>query len=368
MEILQVATFYPPHLGGEELVAQQLAGMQAHRHDVTVYASRVGAAGAPRREQHGRLRVVRDGARSLGNTPVTPRLLSRLIRHRPRPDIVHVHAGLAMTPEIVRLASWLRGIPYVVHLHLMVRPSSRAGALLLPVYQRVFYAGFLRHAARVICLTEAMRQVAITTFGLRPERVVVVPNGVDIDVFGSVAPQRRAERELLFVGRLTAQKNVGLLVEVMAALPPDVCLRIVGDGELREVLERRVAALGLANVRFEGRLSPDQLSPLYQRATAVLMPSTHEGLPLVLLEAMAAGAPVVCSALPELVEAGGDAVVAVAPLTPGKLAAVLLDLLGDPARRERLSHAARTRAAGYGWTEVAARVDAVYAQITAERR
>lgn len=364
MEIVQVATLYPPHLGGEELVAQHLAGLQSQRHDVTVYTSRVGASAAPRREQHGRLRVFRDGARSLGNTPITPHLLRRLLRHQPRPDIVHVHAGLAVTPEIVRFASWLRGIPYVVHLHLMVRPSSRAGTVLLPLYQRLFYAGFLRHAARVICLTDAMREVAIETFGLRPERVVVVANGVDLAVFGGEAP-RRAERELLFVGRLTPQKNVALLVEAMAALP-DATLRIVGAGELRPALERRVAALGLTTVRFEGQLAPDRLAACYRRATAVLMPSTHEGLPLVLLEAMAAGTPVICSALPELLEAGGDAVVAVRPPTAAGFAAAIRDLLDDAPRRDRLSRRGRARAAAFAWPHVAARVDDVYDQVRTE--
>jgi alpha-maltose-1-phosphate synthase len=366
MEIVQVATLYPPHLGGEELVAQHLAGLQSQRHDVTVYTSRVGAAAAPRREQHGRLRVFRDGARSLGNTPITPHLLRRLLRHQPRPDIVHVHAGLAVTPEIVRFASWLRGIPYVVHLHLMVRPSSRAGTVLLPLYQRLFYAGFLRHAARVICLTDAMREVVIETFGLRPERVVVVANGVDMAVFGAAGAPRRADRELLFVGRLTPQKNVAVLVEAMAALP-DVTLRIVGAGELRAALERRVAALGLTNIRFEGQLPPDQLAACYQRATAVLMPSTHEGLPLVLLEAMAAGTPVVCSALPELLETGRDAIVAVRPLTAATLAESIRDLLGDAPRRDRLSRLGRIRAASFAWPHVADRVDDVYAQVTTER-
>lgn len=368
MEIVQVAGLYPPHLGGEELVAARLAGMQAQTHDVTVYTSTVGAAAAPRREHDGRLRVFRDAARSVGHTPIVPRLLTRLVRHRPRPDIVHVHAGLAVTPEIVRLATWLRQVPYVAHVHLMVRPSSRLGALLLPAYQRTLYAGFLRRAARVICLTQAMRQEVVDTFGVAPERVVIVPNGVDAELFRPSTSVRRAERELLFVGRLTAQKNVGILVEAMTRLPPDVTLRIAGDGELRDELAARIAALRLSNVHLEGQLTAEQLSIRYQRATAVLMPSTHEGLPLVLLEAMAAGAPVVCSTLPELMEVGGDTVVGVHPLTAERLAATVQELLDDAPRRASLSQAVRRRVAAYGWPHVAAGVEAVYAQIRAERR
>ena len=99
------------------------------------------------------------------------------------------------------------------------------------------------------------------------------------------------------------------------------------------------------------------------------MPSTHEGLPLVLLEAMAAGAPVVCSALPELLETGRDAVVAVGPLTArsaGRSAR-------RPARRPRRAASAcrqppRSRAAAYAWPAVAAAVDALYQRVRAERR
>jgi glycosyltransferase involved in cell wall biosynthesis len=362
MEIVQVAGLYPPHLGGEELVAQRLAAMQAQRHDVTVYTSDLGATDAPRHQRNGRLAVYRDRGWPVGNTPVVPHLLPRLARHRPTPDVVHVHTGCAVTPELVRLVTRLRGVPYVAHVHLMVRPSSRAGRLLLPMYQRVFFARFLRAAARVICLTDAMRECVAESFGVPRERIAVVPNGVDTDLFRPGPPGTRAARELLFVGRLTAQKNVLMAVEAMAALP-DATLRVVGTGEQRADVERRIAELGLSNVYVEGSLAAADLVRYYQRATAVLMPSSHEGLPLVLLEAMAAGAPVVCSALPELLETGGDAVVAVDPLDADRLASALRALLDEPERRDRLSRAARERAAGYAWPAVADAVDEVYAQL-----
>jgi glycosyltransferase involved in cell wall biosynthesis len=363
VEILQVAGLYPPHLGGEELVAQRLATMQARGHDVTVYTSDVGAGQAPRRETAGRLRVVRDRALRVGNTPVLWRLCARLVRHRPTPDVVHVHGGLAAVPEMVRLGAWLRGVPYVVHVHLMVRPSSRAGRVLLPLYQRAFYAPFLRRAAFVIVLTAAMRDEVGAAFGVRPDRLAVVPNGVDGELFAPAPFAGRAAAELLFVGRLTGQKNPLAVVDAMAHLDPDVRLRIVGDGELRPDVERRIRDRALTNVRLEGRLEPEQLAERYRRATAVVMPSTHEGQPLVMLEAMATGAPVVSYGLPELRETGGEAIVPVEPHTPAALAAALRELLADRPRRERLSAAAAARAAAYTWPEVAATVETLYQRV-----
>jgi glycosyltransferase involved in cell wall biosynthesis len=129
---------------------------------------------------------------------------------------------------------------------------------------------------------------------------------------------------------------------------------------MRSDVERRIRRHGLTNVRLEGRLDSERLAECYRRATAVVMPSTHEGLPLVMLEAMATGAPVVRYGLPELRETGGDGIVTVEPRTPDALAAALRDLLADRERRERLSTAAAARAAAYTWPQVAVTVERLY--------
>jgi glycosyltransferase involved in cell wall biosynthesis len=362
VEIVQISGFYPPHLGGVELVAQRLAALQAARHHVTVYTSRSGDA--PPVERHGNLRVVRDRALHAGNTPVLPALPGRLRRHSPAPDVLHVHAGLAVLPEMVRYAARRRRLPFVAHVHLMVRPSSTAGRVLLGPYQRLLYGRFLRAADAVICLTGAMRRELCATFGLDPARVTVVPNGVDRDLFAPGPFAARAPRSLLFAGRLTAQKDPLAAVDAMRHLPPDVTLRIAGDGDLRAAVADRVARLGLRTVTLLGRLDAPTLAAEYRHATAVLMPSTHEGLPLVLLEAMSTGAPVVCAALPELVEAGADTVLAVPPdVFPGAVRA----LLDDPGRRAALSRAAERRAAGFTWEDTAEGVERVYRRVLAER-
>ena len=368
MEIVQVVGFYPPHLGGQEAVVERLARLQADSHRVTVYTSDVGAgpaADAAPPTRGGPIRVVRDRTWVLARTPVVPLLPLRLLRHQPTPDLLHVHVGQALVPELVALAARLRGVPYVAHVHLVVGPSGRLGRLLLPAYQRLSLSRVLRGAARVVCLTDAMRAEVVRTFRVPAERIAVVPNGVDAAEFPAGEPTDRAPDELLLVGRLEVQKNVRVAVEAMRLLPRDVVRRVVGDGELREELTRLAAELDLPNVRFPGRLPREEVAAAYRRATVVLLPSEREGLPLVLLEALSAGAPVVCSARPELVEVGGPAVVPVDPLTAESLAAAVRALLDDPARRAALSAAARRRAADYGWPAVAAAVDAVYAEVLA---
>jgi alpha-maltose-1-phosphate synthase len=369
MEIVQVVGLYPPHLGGQEVVVEQLAIRQAESHRVTVYTSNLGADGAPSQECRqtagGRFRVVRQRSALIANIPVMPLLFARLLRHQPRPDVLHVHTGQAMLLEVVAVAARLRGSAYIAHQHLLLRPSTRIGKALVPAYQRLLYGRSLRAAHRVICLTEAMRDETIRVYGLDPALVAVVPNGVDTARASAVAVPRRAD-ELLFVGRLTSQKNAGALIAAAAMLHDrgrPVRLRIVGDGEDRARLEAQARSLGLRDVVFEGRLDAAQVGAAYRRATAVVMPSTHEGMPLVLLEAMASGTPVVASALPEIVEVGGDAVLTVPDPRPAALADALATVLDSASLRDRLSAAALTRVAGFGWPAVAGIVDALYREV-----
>jgi D-inositol-3-phosphate glycosyltransferase len=363
--VVHVSGFYPPHLGGAERVVEQLARLQALTRRVTVHTSAAGGRPPTEWDCDGRLRIVRHRSWVVAHTPVAPGMLAALLRHRPVPDVLHVHTGQALIPETVRLAARLLGVPYVAHVHLLVRPSSIAGELLLPLYDRLLFGPFLRRAQRVICLTAAMRDEVVTRFRVPRERVRVVPNGVDRSRADPPEGAREA-RELLFVGRLVEQKNVLAVVEAMAELPDDVTLRIVGDGEQAPRIRARIRELELSNVRLEGRMGAVELHAAYRRATALLMPSSHEGMPLVLLEALAAGVPVVCSRIPELVEVGGDAVLTVDPITPQTLAAAIRQVLADGPGRALLSAKARDRSAGYDWPTVARSVDAVYAEIRSE--
>ena len=348
---------------------EQLAILQADRHRVTVYTSALGARGLPRVDQrlgrYGLLRVVRHRGALIFNVPLMPALPVHLLRHAPRPDVLHVHTGQVLLAEVTALVARLRGIPYVVHQHLLLRPSTRLGRMLLPAYLRFPYAWVLRHADRVICLTGTMRDAVVATFGVDPARTSVVHNGVDHSTFRPGREPRRPD-EVAFVGRLAVQKNVTALLEAVARLRDegrDVRVRLIGEGDQRARLQAIAAAHGLSNVAFEGRLPRAEVAAALARATAVVLPSTHEGLPLVLLEAMACGTPVIASSIPEVVETGGGAIVTADPAVPGELAGMLARLLDDAKLRDRLSAAALARARDFAWPAVAALLDSLYAEV-----
>ena len=365
----QVAGLYPPHLGGEEIVAERLAHLQSSHADVTVFTSNLGAPTAPRVERGPRLLILRHRALRILNTPVAPGMLFSLLTRRPKPDLLHVHTGQALIPEMVVIAAKVRRIPYIAHIHLIVQPSSRPGRLLLPLYYRLSFRRFLRGAEAVVCLTEAMRDEVRVKWGIDDDKLLVIPNGVDATVFRRSG--ERSPRELLAVGRLTPQKNLGVLLSAFAILSterkaagePPLSLRVIGDGEEMGSLGAQAAALNLDHVVFEGRQPAAAVAAALARATVLVMPSTHEGFPLVLLEAMAAGTPVVASALPEIIEAGGDAVLPVEPVTPQHLAEVLRHVLADEQLRADLSDRGTARARSFSWEAANAQVIGLYATV-----
>lgn len=295
--VVQVSAFYPPHLGGQEAVVEQLSLAIAHTGaQVMVVSSRLPSTAAYRDT----IPVKRLWACEVAHTPLMPGLPLALLR-RARGALFHVHTGQAYVPEIVALVCGVLRRPYVSHVHLLVRPSGRLGRL-LPIYQRAVLGTVLRQSAAVVCLTEEMRQQVIDAHGVAADRVVVIPNGIDDEWF--VAPQRAAKPgEILFVGRLTAQKNLTVVIRAMAGLP-DARLTVIGDGEERPSLEGLAAELDLTNVYFAGRRTPAEVRAAMMESSLLVLPSTHEGMPLVLLQAGAVGLPAVGSDIPELRETG----------------------------------------------------------------
>lgn len=351
--VVQVVPYFPPHLGGMEVVAAAIAEGLAEHGPVEVLTSSTGAGDAARVERRGGLLIRRLFTLEIEHVPVMVTLIVHLLR-QPRRALVHVHIAQAYVPEMVRLAAWVRRRPYVAHFHLDCDPTGRFGWLFL-LYKRWILGGSLRSAARVIVLSPAQSEFVRKSYGVAEERIVVMPNGVS-DPFvqaARAAPDHGGAFRLLFVGRLSPQKNVQRLLRALPAISVPVELVVVGEGEQRTMLEALCRRLGLPRVSMVGFQTSAQLVDWYRWADAFVLPSDKEGMPLALLEAMASGLPVVATDVPGIADTVGEDGILVAP-DPEALAAAVDLLAADPALWHDLSRRGSARAGQLSW---AARVE-----------
>ncbi|MFE5680621.1 glycosyltransferase family 4 protein [Streptomyces erythrochromogenes] len=370
--VLQITPYYPPHLGGLERVVLHLSRGLARRHDVRVVTTTLGSGGAPRRAREDGVTVRRHRATEFAHTAIAPGLLGSLLA-APRGAVLHAHCAHALLPEAVALAARLRRQPFVLHFHLDVDASGRLGGL-LPAYKKHVFGRVARAAAAVIVLTEQQARFVEEAYRVPPARVHVVPNGVGPEFFrpapapapatvpvgAATATATPRPLRLLYVGRLSAQKNVARLLDAISLAESPLRLRIVGGGELDADLRARAAALGLGErVEFAGPLYDGDLLAAYADADAFVLPSDREGMPLAALEAMAAALPVLATDVPGNTELLRGVGLLAAP-DPASLAAAVDRLASDPALRGRLAGRSAERARRHTWEEVTRQVELVY--------
>ncbi|HEV2402801.1 MAG TPA: glycosyltransferase [Candidatus Saccharimonadales bacterium] len=356
--VIQVAPYYPSHLGGMERVAQSLSENLAERgFDIQVLTSDIAIASAD--SDH--LRVTRFKAFEFAHTPFAPGFIPAIFRI-PKRSIIHLHLTQAFYPELVLLVSKLRGIPYIVHFHLDLQPSGPLGWL-FKVYKASVIRMVIRHAASVVVFSRDQRAFVCEMYNLPEERIAIIPNGVGQEYF--LHPRRyvKGPRKLLYVGRLSPQKRVQLLIRAMSLLRTKAELTIVGDGEDGAELKALAAELRLTNVRFVGAKTPAKLLEYYKQADVFVLASEREGMPLVLLEAMAAGLPIVGAnviGIRELIRGVGELVHG----DSGRAFADKLDaLLPDSKKLHRLSVASFETAKQYSWQQLTDGFSTLYKKV-----
>lgn len=350
-----------PAAGMEMVVARMTRGLTRRGHDVGVTCIEAdGSLGRELRDEGFSVVVVP----TLGSrTILFPTALAAWLRTR-RPDVVHTHSGAWLKSA---RAARLAGVPRVVHtVHGLLDREPWHG----PPMKK--WAA--RYTAAVACVSQPLNEYLIQKAWIPPEKLHVIPNGIDTDRFtpvGEAGPVRRrfglgADRVVIgHVARFAPVKNQRLLIRGFAKLRerhPAAFLALVGDGELRNKLEQLASELGIPDhVGFYG--PADDLPPIYRDFDAFVLSSFSEGTSMSILEAMATSLCVVATDVggnTDLLDRGRAGIL-VPSDDEDALAAALTQLMETPERRNLMGAAARRRAATvYGEATVLARYEALY--------
>jgi glycosyltransferase involved in cell wall biosynthesis len=235
-------------------------------------------------------------------------------------------------------------------------PSHRALHLLTRPWRRQI----LRSATAIIANSEGL---AVTSRSADPFPIRVVPNGVDLSAYvlkpvSKFRTKSEATFRLLYVGRIHPDKNLGAVIKQLRDLAPErrsrLELWVAGDGAQRPELVALADRLNLtAHIRWMGWQSKERLPSIYQDGDALVNPSFYEGMPNVVLEAMASGLPVIASDVPgnRSVVIPGETGLLFRLDQPEMLGNAIDRLMDDPDWAAKLGAAGRKRAEfGYSWT------------------
>ena len=373
MKIAQVTEFFAPWAGGiGEHVAHLSRELVALGHEVHIVTSRHSGRAPvdPALERHthrfgGAVRFPYNGSvASVTWAPGLPRRLDTLLR-REGFDLVHVHNP--MTPTLPLLA-----LDRSTALNVGTFHAYHAREHMLALWRRVLQPRLQRlHLA--LAVSPAAQAAYQRYFG--DASFEIVPNGIDLHRFspnGHVEPPL-GEQSLLFVGQLVPKKGLGTLLRAFALLLqefPRLRLRVVGGGP---GLGRQRAALPGAlrsRVEFLGEQHGAPLVELYRDCDVFCAPSLgHESFGITLLEAMAAGKPIVASRIPGYLDVVRDGQEALLHRSgdPRDLRDALRRVLTDRGLRQQLVQRSQQRVARYAWPRVAREVEAKYEQLLRER-
>jgi len=323
LRVLIGADTFSPHVNGAARFAERLAaGLVSRGHDVHVMAPSAG------HRNHGRFTEVIEGQPMTMHRlpsfrypphdwltfvlPWRSKHYARRVLDEVKPDVVHIQSHIVIGRGLAREAH-KRGIPIIATNHVMAE-NILDFTTLPPVLDKVVVKLAWDDARRTFHLTRAVTTPTRKAADFLERTVAVhgvipISCGIDASNYAPDLSPRDANR-ILFVGRLTTEKHIELVLRAMAKLDPalDATFDIVGGGDQRRNLEQLTQQLGLTDrVTFHGRTSEEDLRALLSRASVFAIASIAELQSIATMEAMASGLPIVAAdavALPHLVHDG----------------------------------------------------------------
>jgi D-inositol-3-phosphate glycosyltransferase len=349
LRVLIVSTYFPPHVGGVEVVAQQQArGLAAAGHTVVVATTRSDPALSEVERADGYEVVRLPASNTLEDRVGIPyplvgpsfcRSLRRLIQ---RSDAVHVHDVLYQPSQVAAVLALAAAKPLYVTAHVGLVDHDSSLVRGVQHVSTVFAGRYIwRHATTVVAHNHLVHD-HLRAHRVPPERITLAPNGVDTSVFspGPVQHPARTRRRLdlptdtplvLFVGRLVDKKGYR---ELIAAADDDYHIVLAGPGQAPDRLPRGVRCLGPVSRR--------DLVELYRLADVFALPAVGEIFTLAMQEAMACGLPVITADDPRYDGYQVDRrLLGLVPPDPRSLRTALRTALADPGLRRRMGEYSR---------------------------
>ncbi len=323
--------------------------------------------------------------------------MESLSRHLPefQTALAAFHREHGIDYGLVHSHYWLSGcagqvfadgqnIPHMVTFHTLglIKMQSRAGEV-EPEERQLAERSLMSSAQRIIAFSSHERDAMVSLYGADPRRITLAPCGVDLSLFRPLEQERargilglNGEKVFLYVGRLEALKGVELLLRLPAHMDNGEKIRMLvvggGLGEQEEVdrLRSLAKALNVDEVfDFVGMVDQGDLPVYYNAADVCVVPSYYESFGLTALESMACGTPVVASrvgGLPNVIQHGRTGYLQ-SRRCPETFANSLEMIISSPSLRQRMGQAARRRAEGMGWEQVADKISRVYDKLLLKR-
>ncbi len=369
MKILQVTPRYYPSIGGVEETVKQYSERLVMNlgHEVTVFTSNLDTdySNIVNSVKVERLWTV-PGVRKGPFSPVVPSMALKLLGSSF--DLWHLHANKRFTTDLAAVLQKIKRTPYIFSPYAGMFGTTSLGRL----HNRTI--GKLAFNAETTIVISNFEKSLIEKEKVTVKRFEVLPIGVDVAEFGGADTSfwdkynLRDHKVILFVGRLTAHKGVDTLLRALPRVlekDKEVKLLVVGpDFGEKAFFEKTTQDLGLTEqVIFAGKVTRPQLLGAYKVSDLFCLPSRSEAFGIVMIEAFAAGIPVVAAnntAIPEIVR-DGETGLLFDTENSKDLAEKVITILGDKKATQNLINNASTDVAEkYNWTKIVDRLDTIY--------
>lgn len=303
MKILQVCPRYYPYIGGVEEHVRNISERLAKNYELSVFTTDPSGK-LPKQEVINGVAIRRFKSWAPNEAYYFSRELKKcLMENSDNFDIVHAHSYHAFPALYAAQAKDRNKLIFTPHFHGKGHSFLRN---LLHVPYKFWGKSIFMKADKIICVSNYEKGLIINNFKVDEEKIVVIPNGVNLEEFTGLKRVKKSYKTILSVGRLEKYKGIQYLIEVLPLLGDDVVLEIVGKGPYKEKLVELAKKLNVAGrVKFFQELPRNKLLQMYVNSDVFVLLSKHEAYGLSVAEALCAGIPCIVantSALTEWVD------------------------------------------------------------------